>query len=229
MPALNVKIWNQLNDPGPSGVDAQEYYDCGEECVSMVMEACTGQYTTEGQVRQGTPGHVWNVGTDGKSLETYLTGHGCPATVAYPGVQDMLNIVRYRFQQGYPTLVLGRFLDQFPKNLHWVVVVDVEGDQIGYNDPWGGRRQYVSSGWFASRYNQQIATPQIVQVNVPVKGHKPAPGPSPSPRGNYTVKAGDTFSQIAVAHGVSVAALQGANPEITNPGLIRVGQIIKLP
>ena len=45
----------------------------------------------------------------------------------------------------------------------------------------------------------------------------------------YTVKTGDTLWGIANSHGVSLADLVGANPEITNPNIIYAGQIINIP
>jgi LysM repeat protein len=45
----------------------------------------------------------------------------------------------------------------------------------------------------------------------------------------YTVVRGDTLRKIAAACGTSVAALQRANPEITNANVISVGQVLMLP
>jgi len=45
----------------------------------------------------------------------------------------------------------------------------------------------------------------------------------------YVVKGGDTLSEIAARHGVSLNALIRANPQISNPDLIRPGQYINLP
>ncbi|POB11428.1 LysM peptidoglycan-binding domain-containing protein [Sulfobacillus sp. hq2] len=45
----------------------------------------------------------------------------------------------------------------------------------------------------------------------------------------YTVQSGDTLSGIAAATGVSLAALEAANPQISNPNLIDVGQQITIP
>ncbi len=45
----------------------------------------------------------------------------------------------------------------------------------------------------------------------------------------YTVRAGDTLSRIAQNHGVSISELLAANPNITNPSLIYVGQRIAIP
>ena len=45
----------------------------------------------------------------------------------------------------------------------------------------------------------------------------------------YTIKSGDTLSKIAQRNGVSLAQLLQANPDITNPNNIKVGQVITLP
>lgn len=53
----------------------------------------------------------------------------------------------------------------------------------------------------------------------------PAPAPTYV---NYTVKAGDTLSGIAAAHGTTTAVLQSLN-NIADASMIMLGQVIKLP
>ena len=43
------------------------------------------------------------------------------------------------------------------------------------------------------------------------------------------VKSGNTLSQIAKSKGITLKALLAANPDITNPNKIKVGQSIKIP
>jgi hypothetical protein len=45
----------------------------------------------------------------------------------------------------------------------------------------------------------------------------------------YLIKPGDTLSGIAASHGVKLAAVEVANPQIKNPNVIFPGQTIKLP
>jgi LysM repeat protein len=45
----------------------------------------------------------------------------------------------------------------------------------------------------------------------------------------YLIKPGDTLSGIAASHGVKLAAVEAANPQIKNPNLIFAGQAVKLP
>ncbi|MBN8656060.1 MAG: LysM peptidoglycan-binding domain-containing protein [Anaerolineae bacterium] len=47
--------------------------------------------------------------------------------------------------------------------------------------------------------------------------------------GTYTVQKGDTLRKIATRIGVTVNDILAMNPQITNPSLIFVGQVINLP
>jgi hypothetical protein len=56
----------------------------------------------------------------------------------------------------------------------------------------------------------------------------PTPPPAPTPR-TYIVAPGDTLSRIASEFGLSVDQLLAANPQITNPNRIAVGDEIVIP
>lgn len=45
----------------------------------------------------------------------------------------------------------------------------------------------------------------------------------------YTVQQGDTMWEIAEAHGVTLEALIKANPQIENPDIIHVGEVLNIP
>jgi len=95
----------------------------------------------------------------------------------------------------------------------------------------------------AERFNVSVsaaeaANPQIIDpnkifpnelVHIPVS-HASAPGPAPVPPHvvTYIVQPGDTMSGIAAAHNVSLAALEAANPRVTNPDLINPGEVLNL-
>ncbi len=83
----------------------------------------------------------------------------------------------------------------------------------------------------ADRY--QISISELVSANpqlITVGNKLNIPGQIPSPSGpskTYTVKAGDTLYAIALKYGTTIAALATRN-NITNPNLIRVGQVLYL-
>jgi LysM domain len=54
----------------------------------------------------------------------------------------------------------------------------------------------------------------------------PGAKPVPTPNTRYVVQSGDTMSSIANSHGVTLAALERANPNISNPNLIFVGETV---
>lgn len=81
-------------------------------------------------------------------------------------------------------------------------------------------------------YNTPTPAPYVAPT-VPNAPKAPAGGstptiPTPTGGTSHTVVSGDTLSAIAQRNGTSVQQLQALNPDITNPNLIRVGQVIKL-
>jgi LysM repeat protein len=71
------------------------------------------------------------------------------------------------------------------------------------------------------------------QKTVPDTKGAPKTGPTatidPGKGTTYTVKKGDTLSAIAKRYGTTVDAILKANPNIKNPNLIKVGQVINIP
>jgi LysM repeat protein len=70
----------------------------------------------------------------------------------------------------------------------------------------------------------QSAAALAAKVSTPVK---PKPSAAARPR-THTVAAGETLASIARKYGVSLTAIQAANPGVT-PKKLRVGQTVKLP
>ncbi len=62
----------------------------------------------------------------------------------------------------------------------------------------------------------------------PTRSIAPTPTPAPTPV-VYIIKPGDTLSKIATAHGTTVDAILAANPTITDPNKIIVGNQITIP
>src|SRR5690606_13644856 len=58
---------------------------------------------------------------------------------------------------------------------------------------------------------------------------KAAPPPPRCSGTLYQVKKGDSLYKIAVAHGLTLEAILAANPQIENPNVIAVGQVVCVP
>lgn len=90
----------------------------------------------------------------------------------------------------------------------------------------------------AKRYNTTVnaiqnANPGINAQNLQIGQKICIPGshtPGPCPGGRvYVVRSGDTLSAIARRYNVTLNQLLAANPQITNPDVISVGQTICIP
>jgi LysM repeat protein len=81
--------------------------------------------------------------------------------------------------------------------------------------------------------NTQIANPALIFPNelVHIPGAAPQVGhltPVVPAIVTYTVQGGDTMNSIAAAHNMTLAALEAANPHVTNPNVIKVGEILNI-
>jgi LysM repeat protein len=57
-----------------------------------------------------------------------------------------------------------------------------------------------------------------------------SPTPEPTPEQVvYTIKSGDTLFDISQQFQISVDVILGANPEVTDPGNLKIGQQIIIP
>jgi LysM domain len=63
----------------------------------------------------------------------------------------------------------------------------------------------------------------------PIVGDPPPPPPPAPPTHTYTVQDGDTLSSIADEFSVTLSALEAANPDITDPDQISIGQVVNIP
>ena len=76
----------------------------------------------------------------------------------------------------------------------------------------------------------EAANPQISDPNRIFPGQVVSiPGSSPASGSDYVVQLGDTLTAIAARFGVSLAALEAANPQISDPNRIFPGQVVSIP
>lgn len=70
------------------------------------------------------------------------------------------------------------------------------------------------------------ATPQPTEAAPSVAE---SASPSAATEQVYVVQKGDTLIRIAYRHGITLAALRAANPKVTDPTKLRVGQKLVIP
>jgi LysM repeat protein len=60
---------------------------------------------------------------------------------------------------------------------------------------------------------------------------EPTVAPTTAPAGGttYTVKKGDTLWAIALRYKTTIKAIQDANPSLTNPDVLKIGQKLVIP
>ncbi len=89
------------------------------------------------------------------------------------------------------------------------------------------------------KLNTQISNPNVLNVGQAIKvsgsvsssGNSSSSGSNviaPSVSATYTIKSGDTLSAVAKAYKMNLSTLLSLNPEITNPSVLKVGQVIKV-
>lgn len=68
----------------------------------------------------------------------------------------------------------------------------------------------------------------VLAIAGSVPGTTVDPAAASAPAATYTVVRGDTSSEIAAAHGMSLAQFGASNPQIANLGMIYVGQVVNV-
>ncbi|KAI9828162.1 MAG: hypothetical protein M1832_003689 [Thelocarpon impressellum] len=86
----------------------------------------------------------------------------------------------------------------------------------------------IAARWGISLNCLIKANPQITDPNV-IRPGDVLNIPTPGSTFPYTVVAGDFMFGIATKYGITLAALQAANPQVTNPASIFPGQVLNIP
>jgi LysM repeat protein len=117
--------------------------------------------------------------------------------------------------------------------------IDLKEEVMDYRVQPGDTMSGIARKFHITLSALEAANPQIVDPNrifpnelihIPVS---PAPSHHPTPVPHhvvtYVVQPGNTKSAIALAHNVSLAALEAANPQVTDPNVIQPGQVLTIP
>jgi LysM repeat protein len=102
---------------------------------------------------------------------------------------------------------------------------------------WGDTLSTIAAQCGTTVYAIQAANPGVSswiyagQVLYIPTGYSSDTGyyPPPASGGTYVVRVGDTLAKIAGRAGTTVSAILAVNPQIYNPNVIYVGQVINMP
>lgn len=155
------------NDGNP---DPFALNDCGEEACSMVIFMQGHDLLSAGQIRQDFPQDNSDGFTNSQGLVDILSHFNIPAHAGTPGPVHILPVIERQYAAACFTIVLGYYAG--PNELHWVLVLDTQGDNVVYNDPWDGLRHSVPKTWFRNLY-----AGETVEVHAKVVRRRPFPVP----------------------------------------------------
>jgi LysM repeat protein len=118
-----------------------------------------------------------------------------------------------------------------------VVTVSALTYKVRWGDTLSGIAARFNTSVEAIVQQNQIEDPNLIfagqDLEIPAAGETPTPAPPPDTppsgeSGSYTVKAGDTLTQIARRFGTTVSAISQANG-LWNPNYISIGQVLVIP
>jgi LysM repeat protein len=101
---------------------------------------------------------------------------------------------------------------------------------------WGDTLSGIASECGTTVYAMQAANPGLGYwvyagqvLYIPTGNTSGGYYPPPATGGTYVVQVGDTMAKIASRAGTTVSAIMAVNPQIYNPNVIYVGQVINMP
>jgi LysM repeat protein len=118
--------------------------------------------------------------------------------------------------------------------------VDLSGADVLQQDGYAEPRQFVDGAWYSARpmhrarlgWHQRGTGSLLGWLRLRaehIRDTGAAARLAPAAPRQCIVEAGDTMGLIALQFGVELGALIAANPQVTNPDRIEVGQVLNLP
>lgn len=135
----------------PDGsIDPAALTDCGESCVSSVLQLATSYSIAPGCIRSAI-GLPWDNGrstTD--ELASFLTSMGVRSWVYASDANGAWAHLAHGRHYGYMRIILGRWIDT--GHLHYMVAYERSSSVIECMDPWIGDYRSISVEAFLTRY-----------------------------------------------------------------------------
>jgi len=150
-----LPAWIQQGVPLPDGqMDPQQYNDCGETCLAMIIAACTGVSLSPGSVRSSIAGTGRSGLTTGDDLVQMSEYYNLAAHVETPDAAGAWAVITAVTAAHRPVVMLGTW--PTPGPLHWMLATGISGGRISYINPWGGIRSWIDQPTFTAAYAGQL-------------------------------------------------------------------------
>lgn len=134
---------DQNTDLLPDGtVDPAHFTDCGEACVSSVIEALTSYHVPVGCIRSILRLPQDNGITGPADLNQALAVFRLQSWTLREAAGNWLKSARLR-NHGHYALLLGRWID--PAQLHWVIAYEHGVQGVWVMDPWTASHRYIDA------------------------------------------------------------------------------------
>jgi hypothetical protein len=147
--------WSQQGTALPDGnMDPQQYNDCGEADIAMVVAAATGVSISPGSVRSSIAGIGRSGLTTGDDLVQMFEYYNCAAHLETPDAGGAWLLITAVTAAHRPVIMLGTW--PTPGPLHWLLATGVAAGRISYINPWGGVRSWIDQATFTSCYKGSL-------------------------------------------------------------------------
>jgi ABC-type bacteriocin/lantibiotic exporter with double-glycine peptidase domain len=130
--------------------DPANQTDCGEACVSIIVEASGRGFMPPGCIREWLLLPPDNGVTTGFDLSDALHRFGIPARVHEVSDTAAEDKVRALAKSGGAAILLGSWID--PAFDHWMVTGRLSDNGVWVSDPWGGTIRDLSWDTFQAQY-----------------------------------------------------------------------------
>ncbi|AEF92975.1 Peptidoglycan-binding lysin domain protein [Desulfotomaculum nigrificans CO-1-SRB] len=152
---------------------------------------------------------------------------------------------KVEFEVMYKSMKPDHAVHMLHRKVHFKTFIDVPGARSGDNVDVDINVEWANAKMdgcdlvieavleVCAKVTETIEREVVIEYTLP----KPTAPPTTAPPGacvpgttfNYTIVQGDTLNKLAARFGTTVQDILNVNPQITNPNLINVGDVIKIP
>lgn len=156
-PLTWLPTWSQTAGRLPDGnPDPQQYSDCGETCIAMVLGGVFGVELEPGALREQLGGPSRPGVTSALDLAQLLADNHVSHSVQCTDAHGLGDALRTCWANAWPAVILGTWLGG--DVLHWVLLRSWDASSIDVCDPWTGTARRFSTGEVLAMYRGWLVT-----------------------------------------------------------------------